>query len=200
MLDIKYSRLLAAFFLFCSVAFASSANFILENDDILNEKVANKIEQIGTELFEKTQISVYLITKKTINEANLYKYFQSQKTNFKQPFAVLILIQNKHMLNIYSSDDVSKLFDKEAILSPYPSTGTIIPLLTGKKDNDNYNAALLNGYADLAEQIAKSKNIILENALGNSNKIILKIVRYLLYGSIMFIVFILIYRRFFRGK
>lgn len=202
MLNIKiYSRLLAAFFLFSSISFAATGKFILENDEILNEKVATKIEQIGAELFEKTKINVYLITKKTIDEANLYDYFQKQNSNFKTPFAVLMLIKNKHMLNIYSSKDVDKLFNKEAILSPYSSTGTIIPLLTGKKDNDNYNAALLNGYADLAEQIASSKNIVLESSIGNSNKIVLKVIRYLIYSSIMLVIIILTYRRFkFRGK
>lgn len=202
MLNIKiYSRLLAAFFLFSSISFATTGKFILENDEILNEKVVAKIEQIASELYEKTKINVYLITKNDIEEDNLYNYFLKQKPNLNSPFAILLLIKNKHMLNIYSSKDIEKLFNKEAILSPYASTGTIIPLLTGKKDNDNYNAALLNGYADLAEQIASSKNIILENSIGNSNKVILKGIRYLIYSSIMLVVFILIYRRFkFREK
>lgn len=192
---------MAAFFLFSSISFATTGKFILENDEILNEKVVAKIEQIASELYEKTKINVYLITKNDIEEDNLYNYFLKQKPNLNSPFAILLLIKNKHMLNIYSSKDIEKLFNKEAILSPYASTGTIIPLLTGKKDNDNYNAALLNGYADLAEQIASSKNIILENSIGNSNKVILKGIRYLIYSSIMLVVFILIYRRFkFREK
>ncbi|MCH5336785.1 MAG: hypothetical protein J1D99_05135, partial [Campylobacter sp.] len=84
------------------------------------------------------------------------------------------------------SKEALAFFDKEAVLSPYPGTGTILPILTSHKGQDIYNAAILNGYADIADRLAKYFGIDLENSIGNSNRDTINILRILIYGFICF--------------
>lgn len=58
---------------------------------------------------------------------------------------------------------------------------------------------MLNGYADIADQIAASKNIILENSIGSQNRDTINIFRYLIYGSIILVIIVLIFRKFNKG-
>ena len=83
------------------------------------------------------------------------------------------------------------LLDKDAVLSPMPNTGTILPLLASKRD-DIYNAALLNGFADIAERIALSKGVELQSAIGSSNKTTLTWIRYPLYGFLLFAIIVFV--------
>ena len=53
---------------------------------------------------------------------------------------------------------------------------------------DKYNVAILNGYADIVEQIAKSKNIELKSAIGSTNKSLIHYLRYGIYGFLLFVI------------
>lgn len=53
----------------------------------------------------------------------------------------------------------------------------IIPLLTNKKKEVGITPALLNGYAELVEQIAASRNVVLESSIGNANKTAISLVK-----------------------
>ena len=54
---------------------------------------------------------------------------------------------------------------------------------------------MFNGYADIAEQIADSKNVVLENAVGNANKNTILIVKILFYGFVLYGIFMYIKRK-----
>lgn len=168
-------------------------NFVIKNDQILSDMVVQKIEIIGTELKQKSGVSLFLAAYETFGERGIYDEFRS--LNLKSPYAVLILGKNEHKVEIYADEETLKLFDKERILSPYPERGTILPILTSKNGKDIFNAALLNGYADIAEGIAASQNITLENSIGNANKTTLNFIRLLVYGSMAFVVVFIIYRK-----
>lgn len=186
--DIKCRVFLLCTFFMVLIASSANASYVIRNDSILNEKVSQKIEEMGAELFKKTNISVYVAAVNSLDGVHITEYEKEISQNFKEPFALLTLSKNEHKVDIIHSTDLEKKFDKEAILSPYPWSGTIIPLLSVKKDNDKYNAALLNGYADLAERIAKSSNVQLESGLGNTNRDILFVVKMGIYGFLLFII------------
>jgi len=186
-----------------------AANIIIKNDGILSEKVAQKISIAGNELYEKTGI---LATIVALNDLNLtldpkdpdlkLKVANAMRgkiaefsANLPNPHALLFFTKAEHQVTIVNSDEISDDFDKDQILSPMPNYGTILPIFTSRKGEDVYNAGLLNGYFDIIEQIAKSRNIELENAIGNSNKIVLNFIRYFIYGSIILVLFITFYRK-----
>ena len=55
--------------------------------------------------------------------------------------------------------------------------------------------ALLNGYADLVEQIAASRKIVLESSIGSSNKTTISVVKNLIYGFVGVLVVLMLIRR-----
>ena len=55
-----------------------------------------------------------------------------------------------------------------------------------------YSAGLLNGYAEVADQLADDKDIELDNSLGYQTQITMDILRIIFYGTLMiaFIVYL----------
>jgi hypothetical protein len=68
-------------------------------------------------------------------------------------------------LNLFTSQEFETIINKDEILNDY-----IIPLLASKDKNKLFakvSAALLNGYAQIGDEIAKSQNITLESSIGS---------------------------------
>lgn len=171
---------------------------VFNQNAVLSPQVSAKIEQISSELEAKTGIKTHVYVSDTLGEQTPNSLLKS--LNLKSPYAIIILSKalmakdgkTYPFVGIFASDDVSGLFDKDQILSPFPERGTILPILASNKSKDVYNAAILNGYADLAEQIAKSRGISLENGVGNANKTFLNLIRYFVYASIIAVLFVMI--------
>ena len=98
-----------------------------------------------------------------------------------------------------NTENTEKLFDKEQILSPMPNRGSIIPILVNHKKDANMtgviNAAILNGYADIADQVAKSQGVELETSIGDTNRNFINALRYIFYGTLAFALFMYFYSR-----
>ncbi|AQW85624.1 putative membrane protein [Campylobacter pinnipediorum subsp. caledonicus] len=167
--------------------------FVFNDDNILSQKVEEKLQTIADELYSKTGIFVGVSVFENLNKQSLDDKFLS--LNIKEPFAFIALAKDEKKVEIYADKKTLKLFDKDQILSPFPESGTIIPILASKNGKDIYNAAILNGYGDLSEQIAKSKNIKLVNAIGNSNKDTLNLLRFFIYGSMIFVFCFMFYKK-----
>lgn len=170
--------------------FAWGANFVINDDEILSQKVSQKLNEIGSELYRKSGINLVVGVYK---DGELEALFKEQ--NLSSPFAFLALIRDKKKVEIFSDSKTSELFNKEQILSPNPESGTIIPILVSKNGKDIYNAAILNGYADIAEQIAGSLNLSLESGIGSSNKTTLNFLRIFIYALIGLFVVIIFYKK-----
>lgn len=185
--------------LFCLLFFVpmtlSAQNFVSNEDKILDDRVVHKIEQMGEELFQKSGIAVYLIVKKNGNGENIIAYEKAFAEKLSTPFALLTLFVEDQKVDIYHSPELGKEFDKEKILSPLPWRGSIIPLLTGKKQEANVSAALLNGYADIVEQIANFRKIELQSAIGSANKNIIGSLRIFIYGFLVIMVMLIVRKR-----
>lgn len=181
------------FALFLSINLSFGNDFIINDDKILSQKVTTRLQSIATELYEKSGIYVGVGVYNTLNNSSLYDKFKS--LNLKPPFVFLMLVKDDKKVEIFADENSLTLFDKEAVLSPFPESGTILPILASKNGKDIYNAAILNGYADISERIAKSKNIELATAIGNANKDTLNIFRFLIYGSIILVVGLMVYKK-----
>ena len=108
---------------------------------------------------------------------------------------LLTLFLEEKKVDIYASLGLEKEFDKESMLSPLPWRGTIIPLLTEKKKVLDVTPALLNGYADIVDQIADYRKIKLESSIGSANKNTLGVVKFLVYGFVATLVILMLIRR-----
>ncbi|MDR2342606.1 MAG: hypothetical protein LBD84_06175 [Campylobacteraceae bacterium] len=193
----KSSRFLTAAFLFFAPFFLQAENYVINNEEnIIGQRAANKINEIGEELFKKNGINVYVSLNKTIGNASVKEYTDLLVSRLSAPYVLLVMFSEDRIIDIISSsEEIQKKFNKDQILSPIPYHGTIKPLLAIKKDLDNFSAAILNGYADIVEQIAKSDNIKLESALGDANRDTLYYVRVIVYTIFIIVFLIYIYNK-----
>ena len=129
-----------------------------------------------------------------VNDTSLYKYFDK-----KQVLSPVASPVQAFTMALFYSDSFSRFGD---IASSYG--GTIIPLLAGKAKKGEilgkYSASMFNGYADIAEQIADSKEIVLENAVGNSNQNSILLVKVLFYGFIVYAIFLYTKRKLYARR
>ncbi len=164
-------------------------NLILCNNSIVNSRAIGEIEKIGTELKEKSGISAYICIKKSIGHERIKIFEKNLTKNIKGSYILLTLALKQQKVDITTSQDIKNLIDIDAILSPF--TGTIIPILTSRKTKDKYSAAVLNGYADITDRVASKLKIKLKSGIGDTNRILVDILRIIIYGS--FLYFIIVY-------
>ncbi|BCD68741.1 TPM domain-containing protein [Nitratiruptor sp. YY09-18] len=189
-----FKRAFALLILSSSLLFAN--NFILKNDNILPQKTVDKINEIGNELASKTGVKVFVVVIKSMEGKKIKEYESAIAKKLQPPFVLLTLSLQDKKVDIVQNP--KNLVDAETILSPLPWKGTIIPILTAHFKNPHaaVEAAILNGYSEIAEQIADKKQIKLKSAIGNTNRNIYYWMRILFYSIIALILGNFIYRRF----
>ncbi|WP_321779339.1 3-dehydroquinate dehydratase [Sulfurimonas sp.] len=224
----KFSRGLAALTIFAVFHTSLLAEYLYKDTVIFNPAFKVEVEKLGSELYEKTGISLMLVMLKEIpNEKGIVEYERELLKTFSSPTILLTFSEMNSKVDILVNDSsLYKYFDKKQVLSPVASpvqafvmalfysdsfarfkdvasshSGTIIPLLAGKAKKGEvlgkYSAAMFNGYADIAEQIADSKGIVLQNAVGNANQNSILFVKVLFYGFLVYAIFMYIKRRIF---
>ena len=159
------------------------------------------MEKIATELFQKTSIEMFMLILHTTNGENITKIAKEELAKHSDQSLILAFTEVEKKVDIVATSSVLKLFDKEQVLSPFPWKGTILPILGEriKKDpREKYSVALFNGFADIAEQIANSKKVVLESAVGNANKFVLNIVRAIFYFIITLALGYMVFKKFFK--
>ncbi len=128
------------------------------------------------------------------NPASLYEYFDK-----KQILSPVASVVQAFTMALFYSDGFSSF---KEIASSYG--GTIIPLLAQKaKEGEvlgKYSGSMFNGYADIAEQVASSKGVVLENAVGSANQNSIMVVKVLFYSFIVYGIFMYIKRKLYRKR
>ncbi len=164
----KHKRTLTLLVLILFTVTLQAKKFVY-NDGVIVNKTEVKIEEMANELYKKTGVGAYLLAKRELNGKSIVEYEKSFASKLQPPYTILMITLKEQKVDVFNSPDLDKSFDKGAMLSPFPWSGTIIPLLTGKK-NYSVSAAMLNGYADMVQQIADSKNIELKSGIGSTNR------------------------------
>jgi len=78
------------FLLVCFLLTVSlNAKKYVYNDNVIINKTEVKIEQMANELYRKTGISAYLLTKKNLDGKSILKYEKDFAKKIKPPYAVL---------------------------------------------------------------------------------------------------------------
>ena len=151
-------------------------SFSPADQEKLKKDYFDKVETIGTELKEKTGISLYLLATMKLDEnQSIDQYAQNFLKDKPNCVALAFSLLDVQVDIQAENKSLYKYFDKEAVLSmSQMGGGSIIPLLPTRKkhmNNPKYTvAALLNGYGDIAYQIAQSKGIELESWDGSTNR------------------------------
>ena len=218
----KFSRGLAALILTVLFQTQLAAQYLYKDEVIFNPKFNVEVEKLGSELYEKTGISLKLLMLKELPQGkDIVSYEKELIKEFNEPTILLTFSEMDSQVDILASDtSLYKYFDKKQVLSPVSSPvqafvialmsmdfsdmtsgGTILPLLAQKSKKGEvlgkYSGSMFNGYADIAEQIAESKNVVLENAIGNANQNSIFVVKIIFYGIILIGIYMYIKRKLF---
>ncbi|MBZ7932426.1 hypothetical protein [Campylobacter molothri] len=190
---LRDSLFLAIFLFFPLKVFA--LDYVIFNEGVLSPKVVKEINLIGKELEEKSQIFAGV----AIGDNTDFETLFNMQKELPKSYILLILSKKSHRVDIVGSKGVLNLIDKEAILSPYSGTGSILPILATQK-GDIYNAAILNGYADIVDRITQARGITLNSSIGNTNRDTINILRILIYGFVCFALLYYVQRRMKRKR
>jgi len=172
-------------------------------DDLLRPEASKLIEQMADELFSKTGIHGYVVaTNENFPERfNLVAYSKKYEVNTSKPFVMLIFAPNAIITQksgqkgrvglIPSSQELVALYDKSDVMD---ATIDIVAAKDKNTKEDKFNIGIVQGFSELADQIASSKNVELTTTLPNDTRIIIRYVKILVYIGSLFVLWIFILR------
>lgn len=171
----------------------SAAQFILNDDKLIDDRAKEKINQIGDEVKSKLGVNIYIYAKsnlgldeniKTKEKIEFIRNNENQLVStLEQPYVLLTIAVEETHVNLLFSDSLKDVLDKNDILDGY-----VVPLLASNDKNTLFakvSAATLNGYAAIADKIADSKDMKLESSIGNAGKVSSTIWRVVMYTLIV---------------
>lgn len=146
----------------CSFVFAES-HFVLSNPDgLIVPKSEAFIENLSSELKSKTGFSLYIVALDTIDAKNKAErdLFKQQFLNLPPPYGIIFFFKSQHKIDIVLNPALQ--IDKNRIISQY-----MVPILMQDKEltPPKISASILNGYAQLADEIALHYGANLEQNL-----------------------------------
>jgi len=163
--------------------------FILNDDSLIDNRVKEKITQMGSEVKSKLGVNIYVYAKSSLDLGHSIKTkekIEAVKLHEKEllktiqnPYVILTIYMQENIVNLSFSDSLKEIIDKDDILNGY-----IVPLLASKDKNTLYakvSAAILNGYSEIADILAKTQNIKLESSIESQGKVAGTIWRVFMY-------------------
>ncbi len=201
MLDLFNPRK-AILFAFLLPLLLHGSSFVLK-DDTLKPQAIELIDKMGNELSAKTMINAYVITT---NEAfpigfNLVQYKERFEDKMVAPYVVYIFAPNAKITQITqttgrvgiipSSDEVAKLYNYNSVRDAG------LDVITVKDKNsldDKYNIGVVQAYSELADNIAKTKNIQLTTTIPNDTRNIISIIETILLIGLALVTWIYLIR------
>ena len=179
-----------------------NATHILKND-LLNPEASKLIEEMGNELFEKTTINGYVVaTNENFPEKfNLVTYSKKYEDNMSKPYVMLIFAPNAiitaksetkgRVALIPSSKELVKLYDKSDVMD---ATIDVVAVQDKNTKEDKFNIGIVQGFSELADQIASSKNVEMTTTLPNETRIIISVLRVIVIIGALLVFWMFMFR------
>lgn len=179
------------------------ASFIINDDNLIDPRAIEKINEIGKETKEKLGVNIFIYSKRSLGLDENIKtkerleyiknYENDMQKSLNASYILLTMsVEDKHV-NLLSSKDLDGLVDKDDILDGY-----VVPLLASKDKNtllSKVSASMLNGYSAIVDRLVenhnkknpkKEINILSNDEIGTEGKTmgtIMKVVMYFLIIS-----------------
>jgi hypothetical protein len=171
-----------------------NASHFIQND-LINTEASKIIEEIGNELSSKTGIHAYVIAtnKKLPVGFNMVAYSKKLDGNISKPYVILVFAPNALITAksedtgrvglITSTGEVKALYDASDVKD---ATIDVVAVKDANTKQDKYNIGVVQGYSELADQIANSKGVKMTKTLPNETRIIISVLQVLvILGSIL---------------
>ena len=116
----RKSRGLAALIFTLLFSHSLFAEYLYKDDVVQRDSFSEEIEKIGSELYEKTGISLYLVMVSDLDEnQTIAEYELALAKELKEPAVILSFVELKKQVQILANPtSLYKEFDKNTILSP----------------------------------------------------------------------------------
>ena len=170
-----------------------ASKYVLSDDGLIDPRAITKIEQIGNESKSKLGVNIYVYAKASLglnagtdtkDKIKYIKEYESQVINsLVKPYVLLSMAVEDTHVNLIVSSELKEVVSKNEVLNDY-----VVPLLASKDKNSTYakaSAAILNGYAAIADIIAESKDVKLESSIGSSGKVASSVWKVFMYSLIV---------------
>jgi len=175
-------------------------------DDILKPEASKLIEKMADELFTKTGINGYVVaTNENFPERfNLVEYSKKYEAQLSKPYVILIFAPNAVITQksgqkgrvalIPSSQKLVVLYDKSDVMD------ATIDVIAAKDKNsivDKHNIGVVQGFSELADQIANSKNVEMTTTLPNETRVIIGILQVIVIIGALLVFWMFMFRPLF---
>jgi hypothetical protein len=165
--------------------FLYSHNPIIKNE-LLKHEVEIKITQISKELLDKCSIKSYVIATNDPfpRGYKMTDYLEKFEDSLSKPYIVFIFAPHDKRVGILSSSkELESLYDESNVKD---AAIGVVASYDSNSLEDKYNIAVLQGFSELADQVAKSKGVAMINILPNDTKKTVDILKYIIYiGSLL---------------
>jgi hypothetical protein len=144
------------------------------------------IEKMGQELTQKTGIHAYVIASNDVlpKRANLYEYVKKYAKELSEPWVAILFLPNNKRLGILVSDpSLKKAYDPEEVKKYAIS-------ILGSADSNSlqskYDVAMVQAYSELADELAASKGVKLQNTIKSKGHWMINVITWLVYlGAVL---------------
>jgi len=179
-----------------------NATHILK-DDILKPEASKLIEEMANELVSKTGINGYVVaTNENFPQGfNLVEYSKKYKANVSKPYVMLIFAPNAiitarsetkgRVALIPSSQELISLYDKSDVMD---ATIDVVAAKDKNTKEDKHNIGLVQGFSELADQIADSKNVEMTTTLPNETRLIVSVLRVIVMIGALLVFWMFMFR------
>jgi hypothetical protein len=184
-----------SFLLFLLLGVFAFAKSEIINQNIVKQSSLDKITEISNELYLKTGVSIVAHLVENTN-GGIVAYENNISSKLTSPYVLIVFSGKEQKVDIVVSPDLQKVVNKNEILNTF-----IIPILAAEDKNSvdtKYSAAMLNGIAEIADEVADSKHIKLNSSIGSESRHFMQGLRVLFYGIIFIslgIYFYMAYKR-----
>jgi len=159
----------------------------LYNDHLISPKAADKIEAMGNELYDKTQVNAYVIATndKLERGVSVYEYLKKY-SGIREPFAAIVFAPNSQRLHLVASNKELLIeLDRDKILD------YAINIIASKDSNSvqsRYDLGIVQAYSELADEIAQIKGIKLQNTIKEGGRGILTVINTIIIIGSLFVI------------
>ena len=170
-----------------------NASYLI-NNDFVTPKASKIIEEIGDELSSKTAVHAYVIATndRISRETSLYDYSRQFESNMSKPFILFIFAPNDKRVGLVpSSEALKELYDADTVKD---AAIDVVASADKNSKSDKYNIGIVQGYSELADQIARSKGVEMTKIIPNDTRNMIAVLKYIvIFGSIL-VLWILVVR------
>ena len=180
-----------------------SANSHTLQNNLLKLEVVKLIDNISDELKVKTGINGYVVATNEKFDVgyNFVEYSGKFSSKMSKPYVLLIFAPNAKIVKgmeqtgrvglIASDESIGALYDYDEVRD---AAIGVVSLNDKNSDEDKHNIAVAQAFSELADSIARTKGVELENTIPNDTRVMVWVLRVFVYFGSIFVFWIFIGR------